>query len=137
MSIVDQTRRSMGATIHCEVVLFIEKQAREHPWTRARFKDETLKEWREYAAARFGWTVAELRHIEALAAGAPVVQPRHGGFPEIVQETGGGLITEPNAKALADGIETLLLDPARARALGAAEDHQDRGSPGARHRQDR
>jgi len=58
--------------------------------------------------------------IEAMAAGVPVVQPRHGGFPEIVEETGGGLIAEPNAAALADGIESLLLDPARARVLGDA-----------------
>ncbi|MBI3879533.1 MAG: glycosyltransferase family 4 protein, partial [Verrucomicrobia bacterium] len=58
--------------------------------------------------------------IEALAAGVPVVQPRHGGFPEIIQHTGGGLIAEPNAVALADGIESLLLDRPRARALGEA-----------------
>jgi glycosyltransferase involved in cell wall biosynthesis len=58
--------------------------------------------------------------IEALAAGVPVVQPRHGGFPEIIEQTGGGLIAEPNASALADAIESLLLDPARARALGEA-----------------
>jgi glycosyltransferase involved in cell wall biosynthesis len=58
--------------------------------------------------------------IEALAAGVPVVQPRHGGFPEIIEQTGGGLIAEPNASALADALESLLLDPARARALGEA-----------------
>ena len=58
--------------------------------------------------------------IEALAAGVPVVQPRHGGFPEIIEHTGGGLIAEPNAAALADAIESLLLDPVRARALGDA-----------------
>jgi glycosyltransferase involved in cell wall biosynthesis len=58
--------------------------------------------------------------IEALAAGVPVVQPRHGGFPEIIEKTGGGLITEPNATALTEGVESLLLDPSRARALGEA-----------------
>jgi glycosyltransferase involved in cell wall biosynthesis len=58
--------------------------------------------------------------IEALAAGVPVVQPRHGGFPEIIEHTGGGLIAEPTAPALAAGIESLLLDPIRARALGDA-----------------
>ncbi len=58
--------------------------------------------------------------IEALAAGVPVVQPRHSGFPELVAETGGGLIAEPDTSALADGIESLLLNPARARALGDA-----------------
>ena len=58
--------------------------------------------------------------IEALAAGVPVVQPRHAAFPEIVEKTGGGLIAEPNAGALADAVEELLLNPARARALGEA-----------------
>jgi glycosyltransferase involved in cell wall biosynthesis len=51
--------------------------------------------------------------IEALAAGVPVVQPRHGGFPEIIELTGGGLIAEPNATALADAIESLLLEVGR------------------------
>jgi glycosyltransferase involved in cell wall biosynthesis len=56
--------------------------------------------------------------LEALAAGEPVVQPRHAAFPEIVEATGGGLIAEPNAPALADAIEQLLLNPSRARELG-------------------
>jgi len=59
--------------------------------------------------------------IEAMAAGVPVVQPRHGGFPEIIASTGGGLLCEPNdAKSLADGLEQLLQNPEQARALGEA-----------------
>ena len=59
--------------------------------------------------------------IEALAAGVPVVQPRHGAFPEIIEATGGGMLCEPgNANSLADAIEPLLLNPARARELGEA-----------------
>ncbi len=61
--------------------------------------------------------------IEALAAGVPVVQPRHAAFPELVEATGGGVIAESNAAALAAAIEALLLDPARARALGEAGRH--------------
>jgi glycosyltransferase involved in cell wall biosynthesis len=56
--------------------------------------------------------------LEALAAGVPVVQPRHAAFPEIVEATGGGIIADPNTLALATAMEELLLDPARARALG-------------------
>ena len=57
--------------------------------------------------------------IEALAAGTPVVQPRHAAFPELLEATGGGLLYEPdNPEALADAIERLLLDPAEAKALG-------------------
>jgi glycosyltransferase involved in cell wall biosynthesis len=34
--------------------------------------------------------------LEALANGVPVVQPRHGSFPELIEATGGGLLVEPN-----------------------------------------
>lgn len=58
--------------------------------------------------------------IEALAAGVPVVQPRTAAFPEILAATGGGVLCEPNdTKSLADTLEELLLNPERARALGA------------------
>jgi glycosyltransferase involved in cell wall biosynthesis len=59
--------------------------------------------------------------LEAWASGVPVVQPRHAAFPELVAATGGGGICEPgNATALADAVETLLLDEASARALSKA-----------------
>lgn len=59
--------------------------------------------------------------IEAMAAGVPVVQPRHGAFPELVEATGGGLICEPDdPKALAASWKELLADPERARHLGQA-----------------
>ena len=58
--------------------------------------------------------------IEALAAGVPIVQPRHAAFPELLEATGGGVLCEPgDPKSLADGIESLLRDPKRARDLGA------------------
>jgi glycosyltransferase involved in cell wall biosynthesis len=59
--------------------------------------------------------------MEAMAAGVPVVQPRTGAFPEIVERTGGGLIVEPgDPEALADGILALKQDPALAESLGRA-----------------
>ena len=63
--------------------------------------------------------------IEALAAGVPVVQPRLWAFPEIVGENG-GVLFDPGkdaaacAIALADALEAILRDPARARALALA-----------------
>ena len=43
--------------------------------------------------------------LEAMACGVPVVQPRRGGFTEIVERTLGGLLVEPdNIDALAEGI---------------------------------
>jgi glycosyltransferase involved in cell wall biosynthesis len=58
--------------------------------------------------------------IEALAAGVPVVQPRHAAFPELLEKTGGGLLAEANPAALALAAEELLLNSARARSLGQA-----------------
>jgi glycosyltransferase involved in cell wall biosynthesis len=59
--------------------------------------------------------------IEALAAGVPIVQPRHAAFPELIESTGGGVLCEPgDPKSLADAIEALLQEPKRARQLGAA-----------------
>ncbi|MBL7154191.1 MAG: glycosyltransferase [Phycisphaerae bacterium] len=57
--------------------------------------------------------------LEALAAGVPVVQPRIGVFPELLDMTGGGVLYEPNDTGEpARSIERLLLDPDRAKELG-------------------
>jgi glycosyltransferase involved in cell wall biosynthesis len=49
--------------------------------------------------------------LEAMAAGVPVVQPRHGAFPEIIRNTGGGILCEPESpQALADSLLTVLRD---------------------------
>lgn len=59
--------------------------------------------------------------LEAWANGVPVVQPRHGSFPELIDATGGGLLVEPNdLAALAAGWQSLLNDPGRRVALGEA-----------------
>ncbi len=57
--------------------------------------------------------------LEGWANGVPVVQPRHGSFPELVEATGGGLLVEPNdPAALARALAELLRDAERRRALG-------------------
>lgn len=57
--------------------------------------------------------------LEALACGVPVVQPRHGGFPEVIEATGGGLLVDPGHPGrLADALVELLEDPVQARSLG-------------------
>jgi glycosyltransferase involved in cell wall biosynthesis len=56
--------------------------------------------------------------LEAMAAGVPVVQPRRGGFVEIVERTGGGLLVEPDdPEYLADGLSRLWSDPPLRRHL--------------------
>jgi glycosyltransferase involved in cell wall biosynthesis len=61
--------------------------------------------------------------IEAMAAGVPVVQPKHAAFPELIETTGGGVVAEPNASSLAVAIEELLLNPKRAHSLGERGRH--------------
>ncbi|MCH8923498.1 MAG: glycosyltransferase family 4 protein [Planctomycetes bacterium] len=59
--------------------------------------------------------------LEALAAGVPVVQPRHGAFPELLAATGGGLLVRPDDPAhLAEQLYVLLTDAARRQQLAAA-----------------
>jgi glycosyltransferase involved in cell wall biosynthesis len=57
--------------------------------------------------------------LEALANGIPVVQPRHGSFPELIELTGGGHLVKPDDPAeLAGGLRLLLDDGERREALG-------------------
>ena len=57
--------------------------------------------------------------LEAMACGVPVVQPRRGGFTEIVETTGGGELVEPDdPQSLAEGILRIQRDPALGERLG-------------------
>jgi glycosyltransferase involved in cell wall biosynthesis len=57
--------------------------------------------------------------LEALANAVPVVQPRHGSFPELVEATGGGLLVHPEDPAdLAEALYALVRNPAHAAELG-------------------
>ncbi len=57
--------------------------------------------------------------LEAMACGVPVVQPRHGSFPELIDATGGGRLYDPSSpKALADAIAQLMEDEPLRRQLG-------------------
>ncbi len=59
--------------------------------------------------------------MEAMASGVPVVQPRRGAFPEIIENTGGGLIVDADdPDALADGLLALKQEPELAASLGKA-----------------
>ena len=59
--------------------------------------------------------------LDAWAAGVPVVLPRHGVFPELLEKTGGGILYDPDDDtALAAALRQLLCDPAAACQMGAA-----------------
>src|SRR5262249_35720157 len=57
--------------------------------------------------------------LEAMASGVPVIQPRRGSFPEIIQRTGGGLLVEgTEPESLASGLLTLIEDRDLHKELG-------------------
>ncbi|MGD0653579.1 MAG: glycosyltransferase family 4 protein [Thermoguttaceae bacterium] len=50
--------------------------------------------------------------LEAWANGVPAVLPGHGAFPEMVEDTGGGLLFEPGKpSALADALKQMIQNP--------------------------
>jgi glycosyltransferase involved in cell wall biosynthesis len=59
--------------------------------------------------------------LEALSRGVPVVLPEHGSFPELIEQTGGGVLVPPkDPLALAEALAELLLNPNRRTELGRA-----------------
>lgn len=57
--------------------------------------------------------------LEALASAVPAVVPAHGGFPELLDSTGGGVLVEPESpRALAVALRRLIDDPDGRRNLG-------------------
>jgi glycosyltransferase involved in cell wall biosynthesis len=57
--------------------------------------------------------------LEAMACGIPVVQPRHGAFPEILEKTGGGILVDSEVgTSVAEGIVSIWKDPGLATELG-------------------
>ncbi len=95
-------------------------RARFHPNVGRREKLELLRGLTLLSVpATYGESFG-LYVLEALASGVPVVQPRHGAFPELLEITGGGILVEPDdPESLAEGLESLLLEPARSEALAA------------------
>ena len=62
--------------------------------------------------------------LESVASGVPVVEPNHGPFPELLEQTGGGvLFTYGDRGELAAAVAGLLEDPERRGRL-AEEGHR-------------
>jgi glycosyltransferase involved in cell wall biosynthesis len=76
--------------------------------------------------------------LEAMASGVPVAQPRRGGFVEIVQKTGGGLLVQPDdPESLSAALHQLwkdrgLLDSLSTRAFNGVRAHYTIGQSAAR-----
>ncbi len=59
--------------------------------------------------------------LEAMACGVPVVQPRHGSFPELIEATGGGLLYDPNESGTQAEALARLMEDGKLRNRLAAE----------------
>jgi glycosyltransferase involved in cell wall biosynthesis len=59
--------------------------------------------------------------LESLARGTPVVLPHHGSFPELIEQTGGGVTHPPaDAQSLANALADMLSNPAKRKERGEA-----------------
>lgn len=57
--------------------------------------------------------------LESLAAGVPVILPAHGAFPELIEQSKGGMLVEPgDTEQLAQQLLELLSDDSRRLELG-------------------
>jgi glycosyltransferase involved in cell wall biosynthesis len=96
----------------------------EFTYQGALDREAKLRFFREIDLLSMPTTYAEpkgLPVLEAMASGVPVVQPRWGAFPEILEQTGGGVLFEPNdAASLAQALLELTRNPEWARDLGRA-----------------
>lgn len=58
--------------------------------------------------------------LESLASGVPVVEPNIGGYVEMIDKTGGGILYDPdNTNALLMALQTILCDRLTLQSLGA------------------
>ena len=57
--------------------------------------------------------------VEAMAAGLPCIASDHGGPRELITHGHDGLLVAPDPSALADAVESLLLNPSQREKLGA------------------
>lgn len=90
--------------------------ARPHGELPRMFATSEIVLGTSFANETFGMTLAE-----ASACGRPVIATNFGGFPEVVQHDHTGLLVPPRAPAaLAQAIDDLLDNPARAAAMGEA-----------------
>lgn len=92
--------------------------------------DEKIRFFRDVTVFSVPATYGEafgLYVVEAMACGIPVVQPDSGAFPELIQATGGGVLCKPDdPSALAEAIETLLLDESKRQQISLSALRQAR-----------
>ena len=95
--------------------------ARRHEQVQALLRGATVVATPSRTAADGDAESLLLVNLEAQASARPVVTTRHGGIPEFVDEGRSALVVpEGDARALAEGIASVLRDRALAARLGGA-----------------
>jgi glycosyltransferase involved in cell wall biosynthesis len=104
----------------------LERQAKEASVTLAidvSLDEAALADRYRAAIATIGAARMEpfgLTALESMACGTPVIAIDEGGYRETLRDGVSGLLVDPNASALAAGIERLANDPPQADAMGRA-----------------
>jgi glycosyltransferase involved in cell wall biosynthesis len=116
---VHRLLRRAGVLDHVEFVAEVDR----------RRKIEFLRSLHLFSVPAVYHEAKGLYVLESMAAGVPVVEPRHGSFTELIEATGGGVLYEPNTPdALAGAIAGLIDDEERRRELGARGREGTRGN---------
>lgn len=79
----------------------------------------TMRRWTVSVNASVDPEAAPLSVLDAMSIGLPVIATDHGGSPEVLGD-GGILVPPRDPVAMAAAIRTVLADPARRSAMGAA-----------------
>ncbi len=109
--LIDELKRRLAEAGLADDVEFLPNLAPEA-------KREFLRSLTVFSVPARGDESFGLYVLEAMAAGVPVVQPRHAAFPEILEAAGSGVLCEPDdPDALAEAIDGLLRDPEAARSM--------------------
>ena len=88
-----------------------------------RVDDAEVASWHRAATVLCLPSTSEIMPVsimEAWQAGTPVVAARWWCAPDVIADGTDGLIVDPEASAIAHGLDRILADPAGARAMGEA-----------------
>lgn len=132
IAFVDMGKALLDAGVHARFTL-IGPDEGEGDALRAAIRDEPRITWegaldpaavpRRMAAASV-YVLPAVREpypmsvLEAMSVGLPVVVCDDCGLAPLVEETRCGIVTDPAVAALVGAVESILADPARARAMG-------------------
>jgi len=108
---LERETRALAAELGLEDALFMPGRVETRDWLERASVFAHSSRWEGFGIVL----------LEAMLAGLPVVATRVSAVPEVVADGETGLLVEPgDFQGLATALDSLLSDPARARAMGEA-----------------